>query len=409
MQYLWRNRNFGLLLLFTLLVVSVLNSCGGVASSSSPPVTNKYLYVGVASDQGGVQGFRVDPQTGTLAEVAGSPLLFGASTSDTFSQAGPLAAAQGHVYVGFGPPNLQLPVIRSFAVNPATGSLGTFTETDAGAVGGDQQIRALVTDSAGRNLYAVYQNSIASFQINPDGSLVSLGSLTNLATAFIFSLTIDPASNLAFVGVDNCPPKGNLCTGPPDILLLNRDAATGALSNTHKLANQNSVWSPGALAMAPSGNFLVAWTVAADGTPQFTVFRVDPASGMLTAAGAPASTGLSPVAFAFDASGNFLYVLNSSDVSPQPENVTVFGFSQQTGAVTQLQTQLLPAGTIPSALLVNDSFAFVVNSQAGSMPSVIHVLPRDANSGLLSAPAFSQPDTPGGEQVGLGQAAELRF
>jgi hypothetical protein len=369
-----------------------------------------YLYVGISANEGGVQGFRMNLQTGALAEVPGSPLFFG-DAMNTFSQAGAVAAGKSHLYVGFGPPNFQLPVIRSYTVNASTGSLGNFVETNAGAVGGDEQIRALVTDPMAHNLYAVYQNNIASFQIKDDGSLTFLGTTSNLATAFIFALTIDPTANRAFLGVDNCPPRGNSCTGPPDILLLDRDPNTGMLTNTHKLERQNSVGSPGALAVDPSGNHLVASTVSANGNSQISVFNVDSSGALTPAAGSPYSIpgGLSAVAFGFDLSGHFLYVLNSSGASPQPESVTVYAFEQQSGTLQQLESEALPSGNFPASLLVEESFVVLVDSQAGSMPSVIYVLRRDPNSGLVSPPIFTQLDRPGGLQAGLGEAVELTF
>jgi hypothetical protein len=298
-------------------------------------------------------------------------------------------------------------VIRSYTIDASTGSLGNFVEVTGGAVAGDEQIRSLVTDSAKRNLYAVYQNNIASFEIKRDGSLTYLGTLGDLATAFIFALTIDPTASLAFLGVDNCPPKGN-CEGPPDILLLARDPNTGILSNTHRLMGQNNVFSPGALGIDPSGNHLAAWTVDANGNAQISVFNVD-STGALSIAGSPHPTpgGLPPVAFSFDPSGQFLYVLNSSDASPQPESVTAYAFDQPTGALQQLQSEALPSGNFPAALLLADPLLFVLDSQSGSMPSVLYVLERDANSGMVSSPVFTQPDRPGGLQSGLGQAVEL--
>ena len=402
----------------TVLALSaLLTSCGTGATSQDPAptgtppsgsVNNRYLYVGVAAEAGGVQGFHVDAKTGALAEVPGSPLLFAAATPDMFSQAGALGAANGHGYVGFGPPNLQPPVLRSYAVDPATGSLGNFTQTDAGALSGDEQMRTLVADPSGRNLYVLYQNDLVSFQVNFDGSLTNLGTLTNLATGFIFSLAISPTANIAFLGVDNCPPPA--CSGPPDILLLNRDPASGLLTSTHKMMGQHNVWSPGALAFDPSGKYLLAWTIAANDSSQISVFRVDSAGGALTLAATYAvPAGLSPVAFAFDPSGKLLYVLESSAASPNPESVAVYGFAQQTGTLTQLQSESLPSGNFPAALLADDSFVFVANSQAGTVPSVIYVLARDAVSGMLSAPVFTLTDTPGGTHAGLRQAAELRF
>lgn len=377
-------------------------------SPSPGSASASYLYVGIAANNGGLQGFHVDPQTGALAEVPGSPVLFG-TAMNTIPQAGPIATANGHVFVGFGPANSAAPVIRSYSVDATTGSLGSVTETNAGAVSGDEQIRSLMTDPAGHNLYAVFQNNIASFQINQDGSLNFLGTLPNLATAFIFSLTIDPAANMAFLGVDNCPPKGP-CAGPPDILLLDRDPNTGMLSNTQKLMGQNNVESPGALAIDPSGTHLVAWTVATNGNAQISVFNVTSSGTVSPAAGSPYTpqAGLPPMVFRFDPTGHFLYVLNSSFASPQPESVTVYAISQ-TGTLQQLQSQSLPPGNFASTIVVGSRFLFVVDSQAGTMPSVIYVLERDANSGTVSSPVFSLPDRPGGTQAGLGDAVELNF
>lgn len=383
-----------------------------VASPSPSPspgsTASTYLYVGTTSNLGGVQGFRVDSQKGALAEVPGSPLLFGTGMT-SFPEAGPVAAAQGHVFVGFGPPNFAAPVIRSYTVDPATGSLGTFVETNGGAVNGDDQIRALVTDPAGHNLYAVYQNNLASFQIHSDGSLTLLGTLSNLATAFTFSLTIDPAANLAYLGVDNCPPKGT-CGGPPDILLLARDPNTGMLSNTGKMLGVTNVADPGALAVDPTGGHLIATTVSTSGTEQISVFNIDSTGALSPVAGSPFSAGnIPPASYAFDTTGHFLYVVNSTGISPQPESVTVYSFDQQNGAIQQLQNESLPPGNFLASMLVSNSFVFVVDSQAGTMPSVIYVLQRDGNTGMVSAPVFTQVDKPGGQQAGLGQSVELSF
>ena len=114
---------------------------GGSGGTPTPSNSgNRYLYVGIGGNQGGVDGFKVDPATGAMTEVPGAPLLFG-TAQDAYSEAGPVAAVKGFVYVGFGPPNFAAPVIRAYAVDPATGQLGNYTQIDAGAQGGDDQMR----------------------------------------------------------------------------------------------------------------------------------------------------------------------------------------------------------------------------------------------------------------------------
>jgi hypothetical protein len=371
--------------------------------------------VGITSNQGGVDGFKVDPTTGGMTEVPGAPVLFG-TAQNSFSQAGPVAAVKGFVYLGFGPPNFASPVIRSYAVDPTTGKLGNYTEIDAGAQNGDEQMRGLVTDPSGHNLYVVYQNNIASFQINSDGSLSYLGTATNLATAFIAALTLSPTGQLAFVMVDNCPPKGNSCTGPPDFLLLNRDPNSGALSNTGKLMHQNNVADISGLlsfAFDNTGKYFVAWTVnntSTSSTSQITVYSVDYTQQTLTPVNSYTTinqgtvTSLPPVAFAFDASNSFLYVLESSEENEQPEALVAYSFNQSNGALSQLQVQPLPLGHFPGGMVVDNSFVYVIDSLAGTTPSAIYVMPHDS-TGKVGAPVFTQNE---GLQ-GLGSGVELQF
>ncbi len=387
---------------------------GGSGAPTPSSTGDRYLYAGIAGNQGGVDGFKVDPATGSMTEVPGAPILFG-TAQNAFSQAGPVAVVKGFVYVGFGPPNFAAPVIRSYAVDPATGRLGNFTEIDAGAQNNDDQLRGLVTDSSQHNLYAVYQNNIASFQINSDGSLSYLGTAKNLATAFIAALTISPTGQLAFVMVDNCPPKGNDCTGPPDFLLLTRDPISGALSNTGKLMGQNNVSDVSGLlsfAFDNTGKYFVAWTInntSTSSTSQVTVYSVDYTKQTLmpvksyNTINQGTVTSLSPVAFAFDSTNSFLYVLESSNENEQPEALVVYSFNQSSGALSQLQAQPLPSGTFPGGMVVDDSFVYVIDSLAGTTPSAIYVLPHDA-AGKVSAPVFTQNDT-----QALGSGAELQF
>ncbi len=389
---------------------------GGSGGTPTPSSSgSRYLYVGIAGNQGGVDGFKVDPTTGTMTGVPGAPILFG-TAQDAYSEAGPVAAVKGFVYVGFGPPNFAAPVIRAYAVDPASGQLGNYTQIDAGAQNGDNQLRGLVTDSSQHNLYAVYQNNVASFQINSDGSLLYLGTATNLATAFISALTISPTGQLAFLMVDNCPPKGNDCTGPPDFLLLTRDPNSGALSNTGKKMGQNNVSDVSGLisfAFDNTGKYFVAWTVnntSTSSTSQVTVYSVDYTQQTLTPVKSYDTinqgtvTTLPPVAFAFDATNGFLYVLESSDENEQPQALVVYSFDQSSGALSQLQVQPLPSGHFPGGMVVDDSFVYVIDSLAGTNQSAIYVLPHDS-TGKVSAPVFTQNEF----GQGLGSGAELQF
>ena len=210
--------------------------------------------------------------------------------------------------------------------------------------------------------------------------------------------------------VDNCPPKGNNCTGPPDFLLLTRDPNSGALSNTGKLMGQNNVSDVSGLlsfAFDNTGKYFVAWTVnntSTSSASQITVYSVDYTQQTLTpvksydTANQGTVTTLPPVAFAFDSTNSFLYVLESSDENEQPQAVGVYSFDQSNGALSQLQVQPLASGHFAGGMVVDDSFVYVIDTLSGSNASVIYVLPHDA-TGKVSAPVVH----PGRSRASPGQ------
>ncbi|MEZ4867636.1 MAG: lactonase family protein [Caldilineaceae bacterium] len=76
----------------------------------------------------------------------------------------------------------------------------------------------------------------------------------------------------------------------------------------------------------PSGNFVYG---SNRGHDSIAIFTVDPATGMLTAAGHESTQGKVPRNFAIDPSGTFLLAANQNT-----DNVVVFHIDQQTGALT---------------------------------------------------------------------------
>ncbi len=377
---------------FVLATLVFLTSCGAVTSSNPPQNTiaksrsQRYLYVAYESSAGGVRGFRVDP-SGTLAEVPGSPVVIGGANLIVVT--GALATADNHVFVGINTPGE--PMIRDYAADSVTGGLGAFTDYDAGAPPNMAGTETLVTDSAGQNLYAVFHNAVASFQIKSDGSLSYLGTLSNLACESLGSLAISPTASAAYIIVENSSPKG-VCGSPAtDILLLDRDPATGALSNSHKLMGQTNIWpgtpQQGGLGISPSGTFLLTWALDAHGEWQTADYSIHPATNAISLA-TPQIGPASPFAFAPD--GSFLYLTGG--------DIVTYSFNEQTGAANVLQ-KVSPGNA--NLQLVDDAFVF-----ARTVGTTIAVLPRSASTGMLSAPAVMFNDSIAGT---LGQFGELGF
>ena len=120
---------------------------------------------------------------------------------------------------------------------------------------------------------------------------------------------------------------------------------------------------PESIALDRSGRF--ACVVDRDGV---SIFRIDPADGSLTAAGA-ATAGTDPRASVIDSAGRYLYVANASS-----NTISTYRIDSDTGNLARVDAdpgttgiQDTPNGLLPLALAAHPSgrFLYVVNRNEG--------------------------------------------
>jgi 6-phosphogluconolactonase len=144
-----------------------------------------------------------------------------------------------------------------------------------------------------------------------------------------------------------------------------------------------------ALAMSPSGKFLVA----ADGLASTVlVFRIDSASGALTqVAGSPFATevGAGTSGVAFDNTGNYLYTANYST-----NNVSAFSVNADTGALTAVAGSPFAGADGADGIAVNPSGKFVVVNDFTT--NAVSVFSISSTSGALT-PVTGSPFSNGSQ------------
>jgi len=175
---------------------------GGAEFIAADP-TGHFVYVSQAF-QFGIRGYRVDPASGALSEIAGSP--FGASgipgDHNVFGGALAFAPNGGFLYAVGG-------ALNGFAVDADSGKLtlvdGSPFSLDVQA---DPNAANLAIDPQGKYLYAAHflgSNHVSGFAIAPSGALSEVPGST-VTEPNVYSLAVDPSGHFLYVGVDG--PQG---------------------------------------------------------------------------------------------------------------------------------------------------------------------------------------------------------
>jgi 6-phosphogluconolactonase (cycloisomerase 2 family) len=378
--------------------ITVLNpSPGGGASRifrfgiDAGVAIQRFLYV-ANSNSNTISGYHIDPNSGSLTELPGSPFIAaptatspgpmigdrlgkflyvlnrgtigckGCSSLSIFSQDG-----QGNLVPLAGSP---FPSI-GFAVADPTGNIvyqssgndivTMLIDASSGALiqladsPGFAQFVSMTMHPAGTFLYGASGNgvwvgssSVTSGAVTPvPGSPfggMSVGFFQPPVGASV--IAVDPSGKFAFAVHNNF-----LGDGSSDLLSFTIDAATGALTllnSTHYgPVNLSGVF------VHPSGGFLYA---TGQGNNTIQAFTID-ASGTLTPlAGSPFSTstgslGVNPIDMAMDPEGKFLYVSNYTGGSSG--SISAFTVNTNSGALTPIAGSPFPAGAGPMSPVIS--------------------------------------------------------
>jgi 6-phosphogluconolactonase len=361
-----------------------INGAGGSAVPGFIYVANS---IGVGKTMGNISVFSVDPDTGSLTPVAGSPF-----------QGGPQPAAVAvdpsskFLYEASNIDNLTpAPVISAFTIDPSNGAL---TPVAGSPFTGGLMPVSLAVDSTGKFLYTAdsggdgNNNSISEFSID-----ASTGALTPISLAPCLetsnqggtasAVAADPIAGFLFAA----EVLGTVCSYSIDAEGMLQQVAGSPFS-----LGTNPVTEPRAIAVDPLGKFVYT----ANGlSNNISALSITPGVGTLTPVpGSPFTPGPSanPFALAMDPLGRFLYVDNI--------DVNIFGYriDPSTGALSMLSGPpvIVPIALTPPVVDPSGKFLYFVSQNPSGQGMALSGFAIDAATGALTTIAGSPFPLPSG-------------
>ena len=338
--------------------------------SASVDASGRFLYVANGGNVhmgggGNISAYAIDSTTGALAPVTGSPFA-----ARGFPSSVDVAPNGAFVYV------VDSGVLLVYRVDAATGVLTPLadrTVMDAG-------VTAIEIDPSGSFAYGGCADGICAFALD-----ASSGAVTRLP-----SIAIGDVAMPAMLAFD---PSGKFVYGPCGsyACAFAMDSTSGALA-----AVPGSPLPAGLarrfVAFHPTGKF--AYVANTDVSNSVSSFRVDSENGGLTeVAGSPYATLRNPVSIAVDGGGKHVYVLSAPGTRQQPWWVTWFRPTDAPGGISTFAADssngglsLVAGGPVatgldPVAISVEpgDRFVYVANRMSGSVSGYA----IDANTGGL--------------------------
>ena len=324
-----------------------------------------------------VSGYAIDAGTGSLVPIPGSPFAAGLHPVD-------VAAARSGRFLNVAnmgdPPASVFGNLSAYQIDPVTGAL---TEVLGSPFSTSLFPEGVTVHPTGRFVYVANAGDIAAFSVDPASGLLTpmagspfftsgLGPnhvgidrsgrfayVTNVASANVSGFAIDHASGALTEMAGSPFPAG---AEPASVVVLRSGKFAYVMNH---LANTLSAYSietttgaltslagapipvggsPTAMAVHPTGKFLYVASEA----DNLSAFAISPTTGTLTAiAGSPFDVGPVPFGVAVDHSGRFLYVSNRN-----AGTVSGFRIDQATGTLTSVPGSPFPAGLDASNVAV---------------------------------------------------------
>ena len=324
-------------------------------STTAVAYTPKFAYVAnnVSND---VSGFSINPNTGVLTPVSGSPFPSGmAPFGVTIAPAGKFAFVTNG---GNG-------TVSAYLIDPNSGALTSVTGSPF-AMQGASQLGTPAVDSSGRFLYVPTYTSRQVFGYSIDqtkGSLTPIPGSPFPAPNEAFNAAVDPTGRFLYVA---CQGAG---TG---VSAYTIDVTTGALSPITGSPFPAGPEASG-IVVDPSGRFVYVSNQSMDTTYQFSI---NPVFGSLTQIGAtPALSGVG-VAIAVEPTGKYAYITDGLG----------FAIDSTAGTLSQISGPPFVTGSIPFSITVDPSGKFVYVANQGGGVSAYTI---DLTTGSLASVAGS--------------------
>ncbi len=339
--------------LFLIFVISI-QLAADLYASDKPNV----MYVGTQSGAG-IFAYTIDPATGALSPIAGSPFSTGVA-----SAAVSVAPSGKFAYVtNFPPGSCTVTTVSGYQIDPETAALSPVSGSPFPAGSG-----AVWLTTDGRFMYVANwcSNAVSGFSVNS-----SSGSLTTIPGSPFptgngpQAVALDPSGHFAYV----------TNTASDSISAYTINAITGALSSIFGSPFPTGATPESTLALDPTGRFAY---LANQNSNNVSAFQLDAVTGALVPVpGNPFVAGTGPEAAVVDRSGHFLYVPNWTS-----NNISAYSINSATGALTPVSGSPFAAGTNPYFAAVEPSgdFLYVTNYTSGDVSGYR----IDANTGALT-------------------------
>lgn len=296
-----------------------------------------FAYVANANSNN-VSAFTINPATGALVAVPGSPFAAG---STPFSVA--VDPAGKFAYVT----NLNSGNISAYTIDPVTGALSAVPGSPF--AGGSTPLYVTV-DPKGKFAYVtnMFSSSVSAYTINPaTGALTAAPGSPFAADGAPQRVAVDPMSKFAYVAT----------AAANSIWAFSIDPASGALT-TASGSPFSAGTVPESVAVHPSGKFAYATN---SNSFNISAYTINPETGALTAIpGSPFPAGGLPFGMTVDPTGKFAYVANDTS-----NNVSAYTINPATGTLTAVPDSPFASGENPCSVAVDPlgRFVYVTNQQ----------------------------------------------
>ncbi len=314
-----------------------------------------------------VSGFVVDSATGALTPAQGSPYA-----APNGSPLGVAADPLGRfLYVADTGPTVGIAV---FTINSSTGQLTPVPNSPFLA---SETPEFIALSPSGGYLYVsnCRSNSISAYAVNgTTGALTQIAGSPFAGPEGATPIAVDPSGVFLYVG--------GYLSDTVEVFGIN--PATGALRFVSQISNQSGASAMAIVTGAKPVIYTPRFAYAADqGANAISAYTISPTTGQLSmVSGSPFASGKAPASVAVTPSGRYAYAANSASGS-----ISQYSVNPATGALTELSTSPFALGVSPTASAIDPTgtvylatdasanfiYSYEISSQ-GTFGSVLHKL-----------------------------------
>jgi 6-phosphogluconolactonase (cycloisomerase 2 family) len=296
--------------------------------------TGKFIYAPDSEFPVGVHGYTINATTGLLTAISGQPFAGVSNLTDVaVDPTGKfvyVTAAYG--YSGLGDLTGS---VSAYTINPTTGALTEISgspwpaQIGAGFVTVDPSGKFVyVANYFGSGVYPYIFGSVSVYSINPTtGALTEInGSPFASSSGYTARLAIDPTGRFAYVTSANND-------GQPGVTVYAIDSNSGALTETN-FTPWVAGTEPETVVIDPTGKYayVVNYGQYTPSPGSVYAYAINATTGALTEInGSPFAAGTNPVAGVIDPTGKFIYVANVNS-----HNISAYAINAATGALTEI-------------------------------------------------------------------------